>query len=64
MRASLFLLLPHEAALLKPLDHSEKSDQFNRIEMVVASLAFKEAVFSDHVNVEICPAHNDTGIAA
>ena len=50
------------AVLLQPLDHSEKSDQFVRIKTVVASMAFKEAVFPDHVDVKICPAHDDTGI--
>ena len=50
------------AVLLQPLDHSEKPDQFIRIKTVVTSIAFKEAMFSDHVDVEICPAHNDTGI--
>ena len=48
--------------LLQPLEHSEKPDQFIRIKTVVTSMAFKEAMFSDHVDVEICPAHNDTGI--
>ncbi len=48
--------------LLKLLDQIEKSGKLYRVKTVGASMTLKEAVFSNHVDIKIRPAHNDADI--